>query len=178
MKYSTIKQAFTFSFCHQKEKDNKKKDCRLRSGAKKSSYFPKRKELATLKRASALAAGAFHFFVRTKKRNKEKRRLRSGAKKSSYFPKRKELATLKQLFVLNGKYSIFLHAPPLRPEKPSQGGHIASLVNLFLCHPDHTLTTNKKKNIKTKTSRLGSFPGRDEEEMDGRCTLIQKAEYP
>ena len=23
--------AFTFSFCHQKEKDNKKKDCRLRS---------------------------------------------------------------------------------------------------------------------------------------------------
>ena len=69
-KFSTIKQAFTFSFCHQKEKDNKKKDCRLRSGAKKSSYFPKRKELASLK----------------------------------------------QLFVLNGKYSIFLHAPPLRPE--------------------------------------------------------------
>ena len=28
-KFSTIKQAFTFSFCHQKEKDNKKKDCRL-----------------------------------------------------------------------------------------------------------------------------------------------------
>ena len=123
---------FTFSFCHQKEKDNKKKDCRLRSGAKKSTYFPKRKELASLK----------------------------------------------QLFVLNGKYSIFLHAPPLRPEKPSPGGHIASLVNLFLCHPDHTLTTNKKKNIITKTSRLGSLPGRDEEEMDGRCTLIQKAECP
>ena len=68
-------------------------------------------------------------FVRTKKKKqKEKRRLRSGAKKSSYFPKRKELASLKQLFVLNGKYSIFLHAPPLRPEEPSFGGHIASLV--------------------------------------------------
>ena len=44
-------RGFTFSFCHQKEKDNKKKDCRLRSGAKKSTYFPKRKELASLKRA-------------------------------------------------------------------------------------------------------------------------------
>jgi hypothetical protein len=74
--------AFTFSFCHQKEKDNKKKDCRLRSGAKKSTYFPKRKELASLK----------------------------------------------QLFVLNGKYLIFLHAPPLRPEIALSGGHIASLV--------------------------------------------------
>ena len=72
--------------------------------------------------AFALAARAVHFFLRTKKRNKEKRRLRSGAKKSTYFPKRKELASLKQLFVLNGKYSIFLHAPPLRPEKPSQEG--------------------------------------------------------
>ena len=29
------------------------------------------------------------------------------------FPKRKELASLKQLFVLNGKISIFLHALPL-----------------------------------------------------------------
>ena len=29
------------------------------------------------------------------------------------FPKRKELASLKQLFVLHGKISIFLHAPPL-----------------------------------------------------------------
>ena len=43
--------AFTFSFCHQKEKDNKKKDCRLRSGAKKSSHFPKRKELANAQTA-------------------------------------------------------------------------------------------------------------------------------
>ena len=67
--------------------------------------------------ALAQAAKAFHFFS-TKKRNETKkiRRLRSGAKKSTYFPKRKELASLKQLFVLNGKYSIFLHAPPLRPE--------------------------------------------------------------
>ena len=66
----------TFSFCHQKEKDNKKKDCRRRSGAKKSTYFPKRKELASLK----------------------------------------------QLFVLNGKYSIFLNAPPLRPEANEEYG--------------------------------------------------------
>ena len=44
-------RGFTFSFCHQKEKDNKKKDCRLRSGAKKSSYFPKRKELANAQTA-------------------------------------------------------------------------------------------------------------------------------
>ena len=65
---------------------------------------------------------AFHFFVRTKKRNKEKRRLRSGAKKSLHFPKRKELASLKQLFVLNGKYSIFLHTPPLRPEANEEYG--------------------------------------------------------
>ena len=31
---------------------------------------------------------------------------------------------------------------------------------------------------KSKTSRLGGFPGRDEEERYGRCTLIQKAECP
>ena len=29
------------------------------------------------------------------------------------FPKRKELASLRQLFVLHGKFSIFLYAPPL-----------------------------------------------------------------
>ena len=96
--------------------------------------------------AFALAARAFHFFVRTKKRNKEKRRLRSGAKKSSYFfrtessttrPKRKELASLKQLFVLHGKYSIFLHAPPLRPEKPSLEG--TSLRSWCGCTRDPSL---------------------------------------
>jgi predicted DNA-binding protein with PD1-like motif len=89
--------AFTFSFCHQKEKDNKKKDCRLRSGAKKSTYFPKRKELASLK----------------------------------------------QLFVLNGKYSIFLHAPPLRPEVALLGGHIASLVVWMYTRSFTTLRTTR-----------------------------------
>ena len=29
-----------------------------------------------------------------------------------------------------------------------------------------------------RTSRRGGFPGRDVEEMYGRCTLIQKAECP
>ena len=77
----------------------------------------------TKKIGLALAAGFSFSFVRTKKKKqKEKRRLRSGAKKSSYFPKRKELASLKQLFVLNGKYSIFLHAPPLRPEANEEYG--------------------------------------------------------
>ena len=34
------------------------------------------------------------------------------------------------------------------------------------------------KETETRTSRLGGFPGRDEEEMYGRCTLIQKTECP
>ena len=42
---------------------------------KSSTTRPKEKELATLKQASAIAAEAFHFFARTKKRNKEIRRL-------------------------------------------------------------------------------------------------------
>ena len=48
------------------------------------------------------------------------------------FPKRKELASLKQLFVLHGKISIFLHAPPLNAGPCEVGGerriNIASLV--------------------------------------------------
>ena len=38
------------------------------------------------------------------------------------FPKRKELASLKQLFVLHGKISIFLHAPPLNAGTYGVGG--------------------------------------------------------
>ena len=38
------------------------------------------------------------------------------------FPKRKELASLKQLFVLHGKISIFLHAPPLNAGPCEVGG--------------------------------------------------------
>ena len=40
-----------------------------------ASVSAKQKELANAQTASALAAGAFHFFARTKKRNKEIRRL-------------------------------------------------------------------------------------------------------
>ena len=66
------------------------------------------------------SAGTFLFpFVRTKEKETKRKSAgcRSGAKKSLHFPKRKELATLKQLFVLHGKYSIFLNAPTRRPEK-------------------------------------------------------------
>ena len=45
----------------QEEKDNKKKDCRLRSGAKKSTYFPKRKELASLKQLFVLNGNGGNF---------------------------------------------------------------------------------------------------------------------
>ena len=38
------------------------------------------------------------------------------------FPKRKELASLKQHFVLHGKISIFLHAPPLNAGTYGLGG--------------------------------------------------------
>jgi len=74
--------------------------------------------------------------IRKKKITKRKTAgCRSRAKKSSHFPKRKELASLKQLFVLYGKYSIFLHALPRRPEEASFGGcHIASLKQLFVLH--------------------------------------------
>ena len=52
------------------------------------------------------------------------------------FPKRKELASLKQLFVLHGKISIFLHAPPLNAGPCEVGGergiNIASLVVGFV----------------------------------------------
>ena len=69
-------------------------------------------------------------FVRTKE--KETKRKSAGyapeLKNPHIFLNEKNSLTLKQLFVLNGKYSIFLHAPPLRPERPSPGGHIASLV--------------------------------------------------
>jgi len=77
-------------------------------------------------------------FVRTKEKETKRKSAgcRSRAKKSSHFPKRKELASLKQLFVLNGKYSIFLHALPRRPEEASFGGcHIASLVGVLFYIP-------------------------------------------
>ena len=41
------------------------------------------------------------------------RRLPLRSLKMEDFPKRKELASLRQLFVLHGKSSIFLYAPPL-----------------------------------------------------------------
>ena len=76
---------------------------------------------------SLVFAFTFSFCIRKKKITKRKTAgCRSRAKKSSYFPKRKELATLKQLFVLNGKYSIFLNALPRRP-----GGSL--LWRLTLC---------------------------------------------
>ena len=43
------------------------------------------------------------------------------------FPKRKELASLKQLFVLYGKFSIFLYAPPLH------AGVFLYTGNMFTC---------------------------------------------
>ena len=51
------------------------------------------------------------------------------------FPKRKELASLKQLFVLHGKISIFLHAPPLNAGtyKVGHGVNITSLVFGLIC---------------------------------------------
>ena len=70
--------------------------------------------------------------IRKKKITKRKTAgCRSEAKKSSIFLNEKNSLTLKQLFVLHGKYSIFLHASPRRPGEASlRGWHIASLVDV------------------------------------------------
>ena len=98
--------------------------------------------------ASAQAAGFFFFLLCAQKKKKQKDELlRTLSEKKApsaapelknhrIFLNEKNSLTLKQLFVLNGKYSIFLHALPRRPEEASFGGcHIASLVDVCFYIP-------------------------------------------
>ena len=74
------------------------------------------------------------------------------------FPKRKELASLKQLFVLHGKISIFLHAPPLNAETNQAHEKITllrSLVCLFpLIFVKKNIHNNERSNVASKMSGL------------------------
>ena len=73
---STVKQGiFFFLLSAQKKKKQKEKAPAAAPELKNRRISLNEKNSLTLKRASALAAGAFHFFARTKKRNKEIRRL-------------------------------------------------------------------------------------------------------
>ena len=72
--FRTSPQQHVISFARTKEtKQRKFAVCTF--WATPASVSAKQKELADAQTASALAAGAFHFFARTKKRNKEIRRL-------------------------------------------------------------------------------------------------------
>ena len=73
------------------------------------------------------------------------------------FPKRKELASLKQLFVLHGKISIFLHAPPLNAEtNQAKKNNIASLVVVCVvfgyCSKTFTKTSEAMLHLKCPAS--------------------------
>ena len=86
----------------------------------------------------------FVFLLHEQKKNETKRKFagsRYGAKKWRFFLNEKNSLTLKQLFVLNGKYSIFLHAPPLRPGEASVEA-VTSLRSL-----ESTLNERSNENI-------------------------------
>ena len=70
---------------------------------------------------SAILQELFFFLLYAQKKKKQKEKAPAAApelKNRCISLNEKELATLKQLFVLNGKYSIFLNAPTRRPGKP------------------------------------------------------------
>ena len=64
------------------------------------------------------------------------------------FPKRKELASLRQLFVLYGKFSIFLYAPPLH------AGVYSSSIDVFFWR-SHSLA-----GVYSLLMHTGMFPNR------------------
>ena len=73
------------------------------------------------------------------------------------FPKRKELASLKQLFVLHGKISIFLHAPPLNAETNQAHEKITLLRSLACLFPlifGKNIHNNERSNVASKMSGL------------------------
>ena len=68
---------------------------------------------------STVKQGIFFFLLSAQKKKKQKEKAPAAApelKNRRISLNEKNSLTLKQLFVLNGKYSIFLNALPRRPE--------------------------------------------------------------